>query len=142
MRSIKPGRGPAKMSFMGSVFASVFGVFWTIMAFAITKDAPFPMVKIIFPLFGVMFVGMGIYQAIYSYKNATGKERYSIVDIVDSTEEGDPASEWVKSSDGYVETPHREDTQQKASAYCPYCGAAVQIDYQFCPKCGKDIKNK
>ena len=32
MKSVKPGRGPAGMKFIGSVFAIVFGIFWTIMA--------------------------------------------------------------------------------------------------------------
>lgn len=32
MKSVKPGRGPSGMKFIGSVFAIVFGIFWTIMA--------------------------------------------------------------------------------------------------------------
>jgi hypothetical protein len=47
-----------------AVVGGVFGVFWTIMAFAITSGAPdvgpFPIVKIIFPLFGVLFTGAAI----------------------------------------------------------------------------------
>jgi hypothetical protein len=47
-----------------AVVGGVFGVFWTIMAFAITSGAPnagpFAIVKIIFPLFGVLFTGAAI----------------------------------------------------------------------------------
>ena len=32
MKSVKPGRGPSGMNFIGSVIAIVFGIFWTIMA--------------------------------------------------------------------------------------------------------------
>lgn len=32
VKSIKPGRGPSAMSAIGSVFAVVFGIFWTIMS--------------------------------------------------------------------------------------------------------------
>ena len=30
MKSIKPGRGPSAMGAMGSAFAVIFGIFWTI----------------------------------------------------------------------------------------------------------------
>ena len=47
-----------------AVIGGVFGVFWTIMAIAITSGAPdvgpFAIVKIIFPLFGVLFTGAAI----------------------------------------------------------------------------------
>lgn len=67
-----------------------FRHFWTIMAFVITQDSPFPVVGSIFPLFGVVFVIIGIAQGVYHYKNATGKERMSLYDITDASEEGDP----------------------------------------------------
>lgn len=138
MRSIKPGRGPSRQSFVGSIFVSTFGVFWTIMAFTITHEAPFPMVKFIFPLFGVLFTSLGIYQAVYSYKNATGEDRYSIVDIVDEREEGDPSRAWVRNSsinDGGVESYGKA----KPERFCPYCGHGLESDFKFCPKCGKTI---
>jgi hypothetical protein len=54
-----------------AVIGGVFGLFWTIMAIAITggapDDGPFTVAKIFFPLFGVVFivaaVGGGIYTA-------------------------------------------------------------------------------
>jgi hypothetical protein len=55
----------------GAVVGGLFGVFWTIMAFAITGGAPdhgpFPIAKVFFPLFGVVFtvaaIGYGLYTA-------------------------------------------------------------------------------
>ena len=32
MKSIKPGRGPSMMGGLGSIFAGVFGVIWTMAA--------------------------------------------------------------------------------------------------------------
>ena len=83
MKSIKPGRGPSAMGAMGSVVAIIFGIFWTIMA--ASMGAP-----LFFPIFGVIFILLGVVQAVYHFKNATGKERFSEFDIVDSQEEPDP----------------------------------------------------
>ena len=46
-----------------------------------------------FPLFGVVFIIMGIVQAVYHFKNATSKNRYSAFDITDAHEETDPLNE-------------------------------------------------
>ena len=83
MKSIKPGRGPSMMNAAGAVFAVIFGIIWTIAAAGM--GAPF-----FFPLFGLLFIGMGVMSAVYNFKNATGEERYSTFDIVDSDEEPDP----------------------------------------------------
>ena len=79
MKSVKPGRGPSGMKFIGSVFAIEFGIFWTIMAARMGAPA-------FFPIFGVIFIIMGIVQAAYNYRNATGKNRYSSFDITDEGE--------------------------------------------------------
>ena len=137
MKSIKPGRGPSGMSFIGSIIAIIFGVFWTIMAVNITANASFAMIGMIFPLFGILFITVGVIQAVYSYKNATGRNRYSIYDITDSNEEGDPSDSWVKNDDEdsreYRELPEGDIN------YCPYCGVQLKSGYAYCPKCGKDI---
>ena len=51
MKSVKPGRGPSGMNFIGSVIAIVFGIFWTIMAARMGAPA-------FFPIFGVIFIIM------------------------------------------------------------------------------------
>lgn len=120
MKSVKPGRGPSGMSFIGAIFAVIFGIFWTAIAFSMTES-------ILFPMFGVLFIIMGIIQAVYHFKNATGKNRFSEFDITDSSEEEDPMGKWV-------------DNKSKI-LYCPYCGAKIDKEFSFCPKCGKKLDN-
>ncbi len=81
------------MGAVGGVVQVSFGIFWTILAFNITKDAPFPLVHVIFPLFGVIFVLMGIASVIYNLNNATRRDRMSVVDITTDQEEPDPLNQ-------------------------------------------------
>ena len=131
MKSIKRGRAPSMMSGFGSLFVSVFGVFWTIAALSL--GAPW-----IFPLFGVCFVAYGIFITVYNFKNATGKQRYSEYDIVDDHEEPDPLNQRYGSSlnDSLFQQDERNGT---SAAFCPYCGAKTNQDFDFCPKCGKKL---
>ncbi len=130
MKSIKPGRGPSGLGFIGSVFGIIFGIFWTIMAARMGAPA-------FFPIFGVIFIIMGIVQAAYNYKNATGKNRYSSFDITEDGEEPDPLEQ------RFGGTEYRDDTAQKSSfttsSFCPYCGKGVDGDFEYCPKCGKRL---
>ena len=126
MKSIKPGRGPSMFSGVMSIFTALFGVFWSIMA--LTMGAG-PMA-----LFGLIFIGVSIFSAVYNFKNATSKNRHSTYDIVDSEEEPDPFNERF----GPSNTP---DVSEKNydTAYCPYCGTKVAEKFEFCPKCGKKL---
>lgn len=157
MKSIKPGRGPSGLSFIGSVFSIIFGIFWTIMAFSITSRSPFGIIGAIFPLFGVLFVIYGIFQALYHYKNATGKDRFSMFDITDPHEEGDPSEKWIKQNNvgkgfednneyGYREKEQygdsyydRRDYPGGGFNYCPNCGLKLEERYNFCPNCGEEL---
>ena len=85
MKSIKPGRGPSKMSAVASIAAALFGVFWCILAASIGAGFMVP--------FGLIFIGMAIYSAVYHNHNATSEDRYSLIDIVDEDEEPDPLNE-------------------------------------------------
>jgi len=78
------------MGAVGSIVGIIFGIFWTLMAFAITKDAPFPLVHVIFPLFGLLFIGIGVANLIYNVTNATRETRMSVFDITEAHEETDP----------------------------------------------------
>ncbi len=117
MKSIKPGRGPSMMSGIGSVCAGLFGVFWTIMAASMGAAMMIP--------FGLIFIGIAVVQAIYNFKNATGENRYSVIDIVDEDEEIDPLNERFGRKEG--------------SEFCPYCGIKVSSEFEFCPKCGNKL---
>lgn len=131
MKSIKPGRGPSKMSAVASIAAALFGVFWCILAASIGAGFMVP--------FGLIFIGMAIYSAVYHNHNATSEDRYSLIDIVDEDEEPDPLNEKYgrKSADRKKDT--NENIPGTSVAYCPYCGKTVDGDFDFCPKCGKKL---
>ena len=137
MKSIKPGRGPSGMSAVASIGIVLFGLFWTGMAVTITRGMGG--MGVIFPLFGVIFVVMGIGQAIYHFKNATGKERFSVMDIVDKEEEGDPADRWITNEIASKGTSDEIITDDRKFNYCPYCGYKLEAAYEYCPKCGKSV---
>ena len=127
MKSVKPGRGPSAMGAMGSVIAVIFGIFWTIAAASMGAPG-------IFPLFGVLFVILGIVQAVYNFKNATGKNRYSSFDIVEDGEEPDPLDQRFR--DASQTTPQPDSGKFR---FCPYCGAKLGAEFEFCGKCGKKL---
>ena len=76
------GRGTVPTAGMGITMALVGGVgglIWTIFAFSLTHSKPDgmpdgfgppPIIGIIFPLFGVLFMGVGIGYGIYCYSRA------------------------------------------------------------------------
>lgn len=117
------------MGGFGSVFSVIFGIFWTILAASMTRGAG--LIGIIFPLFGVLFIIIGVFNAIYHFKNASGKNRYSAFDITD--EEPDPLNERFGSASAPTDAPSAE------THFCPYCGAPVQNDFAFCRKCGREL---
>ncbi len=122
MRSIKPGRGPSLMGGVMSILIGLFGVGWTIAA-ASTGGG-------VFALFGVIFVAIAVVQAVYNFKNASGKNRYSAYDITESGEEPDPLNERFGPAPEAGAGPTR---------FCPYCGTPVGEDFEFCNHCGKKL---
>ena len=111
MKSVKPGRGPSAMGAVGALFAAIFGV---------------------------VFVIIGIIQAIYNFKNATGKNRYSEFDIVDSREEPDPLAQRLGLEQEDT-APNGSEADSGDFRYCPYCGARLGDGFTFCGKCGKRL---
>jgi len=66
---------PTKTGAMiGGVIIAAFGLIWTVMAFGITASSPFPG-TFLFPLFGLVFVGGGIFNAINAAKKASEYEK-------------------------------------------------------------------
>jgi hypothetical protein len=129
MKSIKPGRGPSFMGGISSVVAVVFGLIWTIAAGSM--DAP-PF----FLLFGVLFMVLGAAQAIYNFKNAAGKNRYSAFDITDAHEEPDPLNRKF----GPEASAEKVSDGQEGGSFCPYCGQPAGQDHSFCRSCGRELK--
>lgn len=117
---------------MGGVMAiagALFGVFWTVMA--IVGGAWF------MAPFGLIFTGIAVARAIYDFKNATGKNRYSEYDITEENEEPDPWNERF----GESNADEREVLTVKGR-YCPYCGTKNEEDYKFCTDCGRELPSK
>ena len=121
MKSVKRGRGPSFRGGVGSIFVAVFGIIWTVAAAAMTQGAG--IFGVIFPLFGLVFIGFAVFNALYEFKNATSKNRYSEFDIVDENEESDPLN----------------DRFGGEAEFCPYCGVKINEEFEFCPKCGKKL---
>lgn len=130
MKSIKPGRGPSAMGAFGSVIAVIFGIFWTITAASMGAPG-------FFPLFGVLFIIIGIVQTVYNLKNATGESRYSAFDIVEDSEEPDPLNRRFCAVPQVDSTPPDRDSVE--FCFCPYCGAKLGAAFEFCGKCGKKL---
>lgn len=128
MKSVKPGRGPSFIGGITSVLVGLFGVVWTIIAASMGGG--------LFALFGVIFIAVAAVQAIYNFKNATGKNRYSAFDITDENEEPDPLNERFGS---YDELGKFTFDSKADSKFCPYCGTRVEEDFEFCNKCGKKL---
>ncbi len=139
MKSIKPGRGPSGMNFVSTIGVVIFGVLWTICAFSFTATGAFGIIGVIFPLFGIVFVVMGIIQAVYHYQNATGQDRYSEFDITEDGEEGDPGRRWVKGAEPWDKPKQSPQPPRSGTEFCPYCGARIEGDFRFCPKCGREL---
>ena len=108
----------------------MFGIIW--MCGAASMGAPG-----FFLLFGVAFIGIGVVNAVYSFKNAAGENRYSAYDIVDSDEEPDPLDERFGRQPDNAAPPQAGETGKLA--YCPYCGAKLGEGFSFCGKCGKAL---
>ena len=127
MKSVKPGCGPSLMGAAGAAAAGIFGVIWIVAAVQMGAPA-------VFPLFGLVFIGIAVMQAVYHFKNATGKERYSVVDIVDSNAEPDPLAQRFGGEAGAPPADAGE-----AAGFCPYCGAEAEAGFAYCKKCGKRL---
>ena len=132
MKSIKRGRGPSFRGGVISIAVAVFGVFWTITAMSMGAPG-------LFAGFGLVFVGIAAMDAVYNFKNATGKKRYSEYDIVDEQEETDPLNERYGEPADWQQSAQTEDGKRDDFAFCPYCGTKREADHIYCGKCGKKI---
>ncbi len=126
MKSIKPERGPSGLGFLSAVIAIIFGMIYIIIGFT-------------FPFFGIIFITVGIVQAVYYFHNLKDKNRFSIVDIVDSKEEGDSTDRWISNEAVMGDDKPLKKTKTHDYSYCPYCKHKLDNDDKFCPNCGKEL---
>jgi len=117
MKRIRPGREPAKFSLATSIFAVIFGLIWTAVAASLMGGAG--ILGLLFPLFGLCFVGLGIYRCVLLYRSVSGEEPLTLLEIHDDKQDEQPAKSGGK--------------------FCPYCGQALQEDFRFCPGCGRQL---
>lgn len=115
MKSVKQGRGP---SFLGGIVAIFIGINGIVITALMLKNGAGMMA---FP--GFMFVAIAVVMAIYNFKNATSKNRYSVLDITEGDEEPDPLNQIFG--------------EQKENNFCPYCGEKLGEDFKYCNNCGK-----
>lgn len=127
MRSVKPGRGPSAMGAIGSLVGVIFGVIW--IGAAASAGAPS-----FFLAFGVLFVLLGIGQAIYNFKNATGENRFSEFDITEEGEEPDPLECRARGT-----WEPEEESPGGGVCFCPYCGTKLGEGFAYCAKCGREL---
>ena len=118
------------MGMVGSIIGAFFGVFWTVMA--AQSGAPG-----IFVAFGVVFILLAVAGGIYNLVNATGQNRFSEFDIVQSSAEPDPFAPRRAHPSDPATTANLEALAD--GRFCPFCGAALSAEFNYCPKCGKAI---
>ncbi len=131
MKSIKMGREPSFMGGIMGIVAALFGLFWT---FTVMSNGGG-----IFGLFGLLFVGIGILNAVRNFRNAFSKNRRSEFDVVDEAEEPDPWNEQFGNKAFSDESISGRDTAFDGNAFCPYCGNAVESNFRFCNNCGRKL---
>ena len=121
MKSIKPGRGPSKRGAAGAVFQIIWGIIWTVLVCVIMVPVA-GAIGLLFALFGLCFIGMGVYSLCYHKRNAEAdvQDRDSLLEIVDSR-------------------PEETADVPSDPSYCPWCGEKLGEDYQYCPKCGRKL---
>ena len=128
MKSVKPGRGPSMMGGISSILVAIFAVVWTIGAVSMGAGG-------LFAIFGLVFIAMAIVSAVYNFKNATSKNRYSAFDITDDNEEPDPLNQRF----GEKRESMQSTLYSHESKYCPYCGTKAENDFLYCNNCGKKL---
>ena len=125
------GREPSFMGGVMGIVAALFGLFWTVSVFSSGGG--------VFGLFGLIFVGIGILNAVRGFRNAFSKNRRSEFDIVDSSEEPDPWDERFGDRNIYGKNVYNPDAASDGNAFCPFCGNAVERNFRYCNNCGKKL---
>ena len=108
-----------------TVFGLVFSIFWCIAA--ASMGAWFMLI------FGIPFVGMMIYRLVLCLQ-------YTKEDKKKTQEPWErPATGWTTYQQNEPRWESSDTRQSRGNGYCPYCGAAVESDFEYCPKCGRKM---
>ncbi len=111
----------------GFVVVIIFGSLWTALAIGMTSAAPdempFTMVKVIFPAFGFLFIGLGVFNLVKTVKSKN-KNEHSDLYYTDSEE--------TEEKEYKV---YRADKSKK----CPMCHSTVSESQKFCTNCGNKL---
>jgi len=140
MKSIKPGRGPSMMGGVAAIAAVFLGIIWIAAASDVSSSfsggaSPETMGSL-FPLFGIVFVAIAIAMAVYHFKNAGNKNRFSEFDITEEDEEPDP----LNLRFGKNEQAETGNSPSEAPSFCPYCGNNLEKGHIYCNRCGKKMQ--
>jgi hypothetical protein len=94
-----------------------------------------------FVAFGVIFVIFALVGGAFSLYNATAKNRFSSLDIVDPAREPDPLDPHYRDHQ-HSTASHRDEhpTQAGPTRFCTTCGSKLAADFAFCPGCGKAVQ--
>ncbi len=111
------------------IAAALFGLFWTVMVFSSGGGA--------MGFFGLIFVAVGILNAVRGFRNAFSKNRRSEFDIVDGTEETDSWNE--RYGNNFSAGTVNRYVDANGNSFCPYCGNTVEKDFKFCNDCGRKL---
>ncbi len=111
----KERKAGKNLTIAGCIYGLLFSIVWCILAAAM--GAWFMLI------FGIPFACLMGYRLVMCLKLAKGEKEHP------------PADPWDRPS-GQQSHP---STQDSGSGYCPYCGSAVQTDFEFCPKCGRRL---
>ena len=94
-----------------SLAALAFGVVWCLMALS--------MGAWVMLIFGIPFVGLLAYRLVMVAK------------LAEKNQDPMPQQEM---------DPWDQQPKTAADGWCPYCGASVENDFAYCPKCGRKLK--
>lgn len=127
---------------VGRIIVAGFGVLWTIMAFGITANSPWPVAKIVFPGFGILFIIGALTVHGSESKKSDAEEKSTMESPV---EQFNPREMDFPGQTSRNEPPVQmpaPQPRQKMIVFCPYCGTAQDEDYKICESCGAGRKNK
>ena len=106
----------------GGLFNVGIGICWTIMAIIITWNEPFPWVRIIFPMFGVLFTIGGIAAIAASPANTDPANPMSVPTAHHTQARSDVTAAVGAKGDSLI--------------LCSKCGEPRRVGGRFCSRCG------